>query len=64
MVAAIGFTGVSALMSSISDTSGGTTKYFYPSVIYSPVIPSNRGPTKFPRMSASKRAKKAPPSCA
>ena len=63
MVDAIGLTGVSALMSSISYTSGARTMYFFPSVIYLPVIPFKRGPTKLPRTGARKEAKKAPPSC-
>ena len=63
MVGAIGFTGVSALMSSISCTSGATATYYFPSAIDHPVIPFKRGITKLPRIGASKGAKKAPPSC-
>ena len=63
MVDAIGFTGVSALISSISYTSGATTMHFFCSAIYPPVISFKRGPTKLPRTGASKGAKKAPPSC-
>ena len=63
MVDAIGFTGVSALISSISYRSGATTMYFFSSAIYPPVISFKRGPTKLPRTGASKGAKKAPPSC-
>ena len=63
MVDAIGFTGVSALMSSTSYTSGATTTYFFPSAIYPPDIPFKCGPTKLPRTDVSKRAKKAPHFC-
>ena len=38
MVDAIGFNGASALLSSISCTSGATTTYFFPSGIYLTVI--------------------------
>ena len=62
MVDAIGFTGVSALMSSIY-ISGASTMYFFPSSIYPHVIPFKREPTKLRRMGASKRAKKALLSC-
>ena len=61
MVDAIRFTGVSALISDISYTSGPTTTYFFPSAIYSSMIPFKRVPTKFPRTVVSKGAKKAPP---
>ena len=54
MVDAIGFTGVSALMSIISYTSVAPTTYFFPSVIYPTVIPFKRGSTKFAWMGASK----------
>ena len=63
MVDVIGFTGVSALMSSISYISDARTMYFFPSAIYPPVILFKRGPTKLPRTGASKGAKKVPPSC-
>ena len=63
MVDVIGFTGVSALMSSISYTSGARTMYFFPSAIYPPVIPFKRGLTKLPSTGADKGAKKTPPSC-
>ena len=60
MVNAIGFTSVPALMNSISYTSGATTTYFFPLVIYLPAIPFKRGPTKLPRVGARKGAKEAP----
>ena len=63
MVDGIRFIGVSALMSSISYTSGATTTYFFPSAIYSPLILFKRGSTKLTRMVASKGAEKAPPFC-
>ena len=56
-------TGTSALISSISYTSGATTTYFFPSVIYNPVMLFKRGPTKLPRTDASKGAKKSLPAC-
>ena len=62
MVDVIGFTGVSALMSSISYTSGARMMYFFPSANYPPVIPFKRKPTKLPRTGASKGAKRARPS--
>ena len=54
MVDAIGFNGASALLSSISCTSGATTTYFFPSGIYLPVILFMRGPIKHPRTNANK----------
>ena len=61
MFDAIGFTGVSTLISSIPYTSGATAIYFFPSAIYTPLMHFKRGPTKL--LCASKGANKAPPSC-
>ena len=58
MVDIIGFTGVSALMSSNSYTPGAKTMYFFPSATYPPVIPFKRGGSKLPRTGASKGARK------
>ena len=60
IVNAIGFPGVSPLMSNISYTSGATMVYTFPSAIYLPVMPLKRGPTKIPRAGANKGTMKAP----
>ena len=58
MVDVIGLTGVSTLISSISDTSSATTTY----LDWSSSTTKLR-PTKLPKTGASKGAMKAPPSC-
>ena len=63
MVDAIGFTSVSALMSSISYISSATATYFFSLAMYTPVILSKRIPTKIPTTSDSKGTKKSGLSC-